>query len=461
MNPLYNPVFLSRILKRYLVDLDRLNRISPSSLQRYQDTCVRQQVQFADTVPMYHQRFQDAGISPGDIMGVRDLPRLPFVSKQDFQQCYPDGLVSSTMNRDQLVEVSTSGTTGKVLPLFVDVLDIVMGLFAYLRTLREYDVNVWKDRITIIGDFAPHTAESGYITRGLQPRMNLFGMFQNIQWLNTNDDPVKVAAAIEAFQPEFIGGYVGMLGHLALLHQTGQGPNIAPAYIAATGSVLDPFLKSFIEQAFHSHIFEVYGATESGLIGFQCKKGRYHLMSDLVYAEFQRNGHPVSSGEAGELVITKLYGRGTPVLRYTAINDIVAPRDGACSCGMVGSLIQKVYGRNDLALYLPDGTVLLPSAFSEIYSRVLYELQTNKVKNTKIIQYDLTTLEIQVVIDEQLRMVGPSVEEVFLFLKKGFEQKVGPQVTVMVTEVASVDTSQGPRIVSNVDPTTYSIKRYL
>jgi len=237
--------------------------------------------------------------------------------------------------------------------------------------------------------------------------------------------------------------------------------NISPQYIATTGTVLDPFLKSYIEKTFHSKVFEVYGATESGLIGFQCKQGSFHLMSDLVYVEFFRNGQPVSSGEAGEMIITKFHGHGTPILRYNAINDIVAPLNETCSCGKTGALIQKIYGRNDLALYLPGGNVMLPSSFSEIYSKILYKLKTNKVKNSKIIQHDLTTLEIQIVIDEKLRTTGPSVEEIFQFIQKGFEEKAGPGVRVTVKEVTSVDTSQGPRILSKVDKTQYTIKHYL
>jgi phenylacetate-CoA ligase len=461
MNPFYNPVFLGKILKRYFFDVDRLERFSEESLRRFQDRQFRRLVRFADTVPLYHEKFKQTGIAPTTLGGIDDLQKLAFVTKEDIKRHYPTGIVSSKINKKSLIQVSTSGTTGKVLPLYVDLLDIVMGLFAYMRTLREYGMSIWRNRVTIIGDFAPHTAESGYVTRGLQPRFNLTGVFKNIQWLNTNDDPRKVITAINEFQPDFIGGYVGMLGHLALLKETGLGQHISPQYIAATGSVLDPFLKSYIEKTFHARVFEVYGATESGLIGFQCKQGSYHLMSDLIYAEFLRNGHPVDSGEAGEMVITKFHGNGTPILRYNAINDIVAPLDATCSCGKAGALIKKVYGRNDLALYLPDGTVLLPSAFSEIYSKILYQLKTNKIKNTKIIQHDLTTVEIQIVIDETLRTVGPSVEEIFQFLQKGFEEKTGPDVTVTVTEVDAVDTSQGPRILSYVDKKNYRITRYL
>lgn len=461
MNPFYNPIFLGKILKRYFIDVDRLDRINEDSLRGYQDTQLRRLVRFADTVPLYHDKFTHAGIQPIDITGIDDLHKLPFITKDDLKQYYPNGIVSSTIRKNSLIEVSTSGTTGKVLPIYIDILDIIMGLFAYMRTLHEYDMNIWKNKITIIGDFAPHTAESGYITRGVQPRLNLTRMFKNIQWLNTNDDPKNVIVAINEFQPEFIGGYVGMLGHLALLKETGLGQNISPHYIAATGSVLDPFLKSFIEKTFHAKVFEVYGATESGLIGFQCKHGRYHLMSDLVYAEFHKDGKPVNSGEGGEMIITKFHGQGTPIIRYTAINDIVAPLKGTCPCGKAGALIQKVYGRNDLAIYLPNGTALLPSSFSEIYSKLLYDLKTNKVKNTKIIQQDLTTLEIQVVIDKTLRTSGPSVETIFQFIQKEFQEKTGPTMSVTVTEVDAVDTSQHPRIQSLIDKTKYTITRYL
>ena len=160
------------------------------------------------------------------------------------------------------------------------------------------------------------------------------------------------------------------------------------------------------------------------------------------------------------MIVTKFYGKGTPIIRYTAINDIVAPLDGVCPCGKAGALIQKVYGRNDLAIYLPGGMVLLPSSFSEVYSKLLYELKTNKVKNTKIIQHDLSTLEIQVVIDEKLRSIGPSVEEVLSFIQKGFEEKTGRDMLVTVKEVGSIDTSQGPRILSMVDAKTYTIVGY-
>src|SRR5512137_2255287 len=120
MNPFYNPVFLGKILKRYWIDINRLDRINEESLRRYQDKQLRRLVHFADTVPLYHDKFKHAGIQPNKIIGIADLHKLPFITKEDLKQYYPQGIVSSTIRKESLIEVSTSGTTGKILPLYVD-----------------------------------------------------------------------------------------------------------------------------------------------------------------------------------------------------------------------------------------------------------------------------------------------------------------------------------------------------
>jgi phenylacetate-CoA ligase len=460
MNPLCNPVFLFRVLKSYLLDLDRLRKMNNGELRRYQDKQLRKIVRFAYTVPLYHDKYKKAGVHPNDIKGINDIEKLPFVSKDDIKKYYPNGIVSSGIKQDSLLEISTSGTTGKKLSIFVDMFDIIVGLFGYLRTIREFGIHWRKTRMSIIGDFAPHTIESGYMRRGFQSRLKLDSFFRNIQWLDTNDDPKKIMREINRFKPLFIGGYAGMLGHLALLKEKGEGENVSPRYIASTGAVLDKKLKELIEKTFDAHLFEVYAATETGPIAFQCRHGGYHVMSDLVYPEFFKNGQPVSSGEPGKLVVTKLYGTGTPIIRYDAINDIVAPRYERCTCTLSGELIERIYGREDLCLMLPGGRGLLPSSISEIYSRVLHELKTNKLKDTRVIQHCLNKIEVQVVIDDKLRDKGPSVEEVLSVIKSGFREKTGDKVEIIMKEVKKVGKCE-PRIVSKVDKSKFKIEQYI
>ncbi|MCJ7697330.1 MAG: hypothetical protein MUO73_03260, partial [Thermoplasmata archaeon] len=155
MNSFYNPIFISKVLKNYLFNIERQRRFNDEELSKYQNKNFKKMVQFAYTVPLYHDAYKKAGIHPDDIKSIEDIKKLPTVSKYDFKNYYPDGLVSSKIKKSKLIEVTTSGTTGKSLSIYVDMVEIVNGLFGYIRFLREHDINWRKDKHTIIGDFAP------------------------------------------------------------------------------------------------------------------------------------------------------------------------------------------------------------------------------------------------------------------------------------------------------------------
>jgi phenylacetate-CoA ligase len=433
--------------------------MNEEQLRRYQNNQLKRIVRYAYTVPMYRDLYQKAGVRSSDIQTRGDLKKLPFVSKEDFTRYYPDGIISSKTNRKNLIKISTSATSGKSLSLFASMDDILLWFFIYIRILREYNLSWRKNRLSIIADLAPHTIGSGFINNGLFTYVKR-ETFTNIQFSNTNDPPETILDEVNKFNPEFLGGYPGMLGHLALLKEKGLGDHLNPKIIATIGSVLDPSLKKLIEDTFDAPVFEVYGATESGTLAFQCHKGRFHIMSDLVLLEFIKDGAPVASGEPGSLIVTRLYGQGTPIIRYQSINDIVAPSYDSCSCQMAGGLIDTIYGRDDLSLIFPGGKALLPSSFSEIYSRVLYQLKTNKVLETKVIQQDNETVDIYIVLNKKQKESKPSFDQIAKVIREGFEQKVGPQVKIAIKEVASIDTNE-PRIISKVNKKNVKITRYL
>jgi phenylacetate-CoA ligase len=297
------------------------------------------------------------------------------------------------------------------------------------------------------------------VFKGIQSQFGSTLFLKNIQWLNTNDPPEKVIEKIDAFKPDFLGGYTGMLGHLALLKEKGFGKNISPRIVASTGGVLSKPLKELIQKTFNAHVFESYASTESGPIAFQCRYGNYHIMSDYVYLEFLKNGEPVASKEPGKLILTKLFGKGTPIIRYDAINDIIAPLYEKCNCAISSGLIDKIYGRDDISLYSQEGKIILPASFGEIFSKILYELKTNMLQDVRVIQNSLTEIEIHVVIDKKLRKEGPSINDLFSILKEGFKEKLGSKVEIQITEVEKID-KQHPRIISKIDPSKIKITGY-
>jgi len=454
MNQLLNPFFISKILKNYFFDINRTFNISNEELEKYRDKKFRRLVHYAYTVPLYHDLYKKAGVHPEDICGIKDIKKLPFVSKDELQSYHPEGLISNKISKNKLIEVSTSGTTGRSLSIFVDLQDVVIGLFAYIRMLREHDINWKKDKITIIGDFAPHTVESGYIKKGIFARMQNSYLFKNMQWLDTNEKPEVLIKKINSFKPDFLGAYTGMLGHIALLKEKGFGDDINPSVIATTGSVFDDSLRSYVNDVFNADLFETYASTEAGPIAFECKKKKYHVLSDYVNLEI------MEGKKIGHVVITKLYGVGTPIIRYTAMNDIAEVLSKKCSCKMSGDLIKKVYGRDILSLYLSDGRVMLSSSISQIFSKILYVLKTNKVVDVQIIQHDFDNLNIKLVLDENKFGEDVSFQNILDVIINGFQEKMGKNVVVDIKKVDKINRKE-PRIISLIKNKNFKIKGYV
>jgi phenylacetate-CoA ligase len=216
--------------------------------------------------------------------------------------------------------------------------------------------------------------------------------------------------------------------------------------------VLDDYTRGYIEKAFGCRLFDVYGSTEAGPVAFECQQGRYHVHADFVAVEVvDEQGQGVPRGSPGRVVVTKLYGRGTPVIRYTGMNDVVTLLKGECDCGLSGPVLGEIGGRRVDAVVLPDGRLVPPSSFTGIPGKVMHELGTDKIVQFQIVQHTRDTIEILVVIDEELRNTGPSVEVIFGEIKQRYHKIWGENITITIKEVKAIKKEKNlqtpPRVV--------------
>ena len=92
----------------------------------------------------YHDRFKKRNIRPDDITSLKDISKLPFLTKQELREYYPFGLVCT--QQDDIVEVhASSGTTGKpvVSPYTQNDLELwgeVMARSLWANGLRKNDI---------------------------------------------------------------------------------------------------------------------------------------------------------------------------------------------------------------------------------------------------------------------------------------------------------------------------------
>jgi phenylacetate-CoA ligase len=83
-----------------------------------------------------------------------------------------------------------------------------------------------------------------------------------------------------------------------------------------------------------------------------------HVDIEHLYVEFLRpDGSAAEPGEEGAIVITDLFNRGMPLIRYR-IEDVGVPSDRVCACGRGLPLMERVTGRVADYLKRRDGSMV-------------------------------------------------------------------------------------------------------
>ena len=433
MNPFLNPLVLAKVAKYYLTDIERLHKYDEEKLERYREKNFRRVLKLASKTPMYREKYKGIDL---DKISLENINELPLLTKQDLRRHFPNGIVPEGFNIKKAHVVSTSGSTGQPVSIYTDFFTIIKALMGFVREIREYGINWRKDRMTIIADLTPGSAEEAYLNQTAVPALKPFFSLNNMQILHVGEDVEKLIEKIDAFRPKFIGGYPGVLRALAVLKRKGYGKNIEPEVMASSGAVLDDYTKKYIEEAFNARIFDVYGSTEGGPIAFECRKGSYHIHYDMVHLEFlDENGKPVEYGKPGHVIVTKLYGNATPIIRYNGMNDFVIPLARKCGCGINSPLIEKVAGRMVDALVMPSGRIVPPFAVTGIPAKVMERLGSNILQQFQIVQESVDEINVYLVMEGSKK----ERERVKKEIKKDFEKKLEKGIKVEVFEVDKIE----------------------
>lgn len=95
----------------YAENTERMSRLQMEALQL---TRLREMIDYCyHHSPFYHKKLGEAGITSGnDIRTLNDIRLLPFTTKDELREQYPDGLLA--VSRDKVARIqASSGTTGK------------------------------------------------------------------------------------------------------------------------------------------------------------------------------------------------------------------------------------------------------------------------------------------------------------------------------------------------------------
>lgn len=151
---------------------------------------------------------------------------------------------------------------------------------------------------------------------------------------------------LESFQPNILSAPPSMLKILAKEIQE-ERLTIQPKRVVSYAEVLEPELKTELEEIFHTPIHQIYQASE-GALGLTCKAGSLHINEDLVKLQLlNKDGTDTLPGTPSfQSVVTDLHKTSQPIVRFE-LNDIITISPEKCSCGSSFRVIEHIMGRAD------------------------------------------------------------------------------------------------------------------
>ncbi|MCX6663962.1 MAG: hypothetical protein NTZ75_06905 [Euryarchaeota archaeon] len=460
MNQFLNPIFLSKAVYKYLVDPSRLRKMNDETLKRFRDKSLRTILAYAYEVPVYREKYKKAGIHPWDIHGIKNLNKLPCITKEDLRSNFPNNVISPSFQKKTGIVASTSATTGAPLSLYFNLLTLLQSMLGFVRILREHEIDWKRTRIALLLDLSVNSFENGYFLTSVFPSIKPLTSLKNIHVFDIRAAPSELIKKLNVFQPEAIIGYPFVLIQLAYLRENGYGRTITPRVIGSSGAYFDRYSRHRVEEAFGAKTFDIYAATESGPMAFECREKRYHVLSDMVHLEIIDVDGEESSGKPGAVVVTKLYGHGTPIIRYTGIDDVITPSRSTCSCGLADGLIESIHGRRGDALLLPNKKLACISLFDTVIGATLSEMNTIRVKRIQLIQQTLDKIEIKIALDDNGKKQEPLTDELFSRIRTNLLKRFGSDIDLIITHVDGFD-SKAPYVISRFGRKSWEAREYL
>ena len=329
-------------------------------LERLQETVSR----VYEKVAPYREKMDKAGVKPEDIKTLKDLAKLPFVTKQDMRDNYPFGLFA--VPKGDLVRIhASSGTTGK---------PTVVGY-------TENDLKIWTEcvsRIACMGgadksDVAQICFGYGMFTGALGLHYGLENIGAAIVPSSTGNSEKQIMY-MKDFGTTLLVATPSYALRLAEVARE-MGVDIKKDLQIKIGLVGSELLTDAMREEMHKAwgeevlVTSNYGMSElmgpgvSGECEYLCGM---HINEDYFIPEIinPETGEVLPAGEKGELVITCIKKEGLPLIRYRT-KDITRLIYEPCKCGRTFVRMENLSGRSDDMLKI-RGVNVFPSQIEEV-----------------------------------------------------------------------------------------------
>ncbi len=315
-----------------------------------------------NAVPLYKQKFDEAGIKPKDIQTLDDLQKIPFTYKEDLRKTYPFGMFA-VPKKDVVRIHASSGTTGK---------PTVVGY-------TKNDLEMWSEVMARLcmagGASADDTAQVAF---GYGLFTGAFGLHYALEKIGATVVPTssgnteKQIMLMKDFETTILISTPSYALYISeVMAKMGIDPkrdlHLKFGLFGAEASTEE--MRSALEERLNIIATENYGLSEiigPGVSGECTHKCGMHINEDHFIVEIidPKTGEVLPEGEQGEVVISAVTKEALPILRYRT-KDISYLIPEKCECGRTFARMAKIKGRSDDMLVI-RGVNVFPSQIEEV-----------------------------------------------------------------------------------------------
>ena len=404
------------ISKKFYLDYQNLQKsqyLSNEELKQFQLYKLKKILRHAyGNVPYYKKKFEQNQIITRDFKSLDDLNKISYLEKSVLKKNYNLEIFSQNIDLSKIYKITTSGSTGEPMKIYVDNKQLEM---RFATTLRGHEWAGWKIGMKSIRLW--HQTIGMNWVQILKEKFDAFLMRRAFFPAYGFDEKLalKLFKKISKDKNIIIDGYAESFNYL---NKILKNNSLKLKSIISSAQILPKHIKKEIERKFNTTVFDKYGSREFSGIAYENDEQNGHLVQMESYiVEIIKENKKAEPGEIGEVVITDLNNFVMPIIRYRIgdLAEVISVNYDSCKIKM--DRIGDIYGRTQSIVLLPDGKWLPATFFIHLFKD--YE---DFIEKFQIIQKEINLLIIKII---KTKLYNISIQnKIMNNLRKFIDKKV-------------------------------------
>ena len=368
----------------------------------------------------------------------KELTDFPVINKKKMMAAYEDFRSIEFRDDQKLHEVATSGSSGNPFHAFqnIDKRRRVIAELAYI-----HDCIGWKigDRYVFMRAWTGHYNNMGF----QQFKQNFIPIEVTNLDRNAMDKLRETLKKDRSIRVLF--GYSSALMELAnYMLDAGDTPNLFHLnVVVADSDTLTDDGKKKLEKVFGCPVISRYDNEEQGILAYTpANESEYLINSASYYVEIlsMDGDYPAKQGETGRIVVTDMYNRAMPFIRWDTGDLAIAGRCDGGRCLTIKSL----QGRTADCAYAINGNIVSSAAINN------YVCDFYDIRKYQLVQNDCDKFEVTLVCNEDSESIG-KIDRV---LRKLLGQDIELQIHI-VDDIPTGRNGKFKTVIRNYTPECY------